>query len=195
MFTVSSLLIHIFNACFVRSDLFCCLLFLHSWLNDLDEFLTEKKWKSLSLVWLFATQWLYSPRNSPDQNTGVGSFSLLQGIFPIKGSNLDLLHCRQIFHQLSHQVSPRILKWVADPFSRRSSWRRNWTKDLSNCKWILYQLSYQGSPLLESWCLWNAKFMWICSSLPLISFNMVCGLHNVINMIEQRWQVGGEIQL
>ena len=28
---------------------------------------------------------LYSPWNSPDQNTGVGSLSLLQGIFPTKG--------------------------------------------------------------------------------------------------------------
>ena len=27
---------------------------------------------------------LYSPRNSPDQNTGVGSCSLLQGLFPLR---------------------------------------------------------------------------------------------------------------
>ena len=49
---------------------------------------------------------LYSPWNSPGQNTGVGSLSLLQGIFPTQGSNLGLLHCRQILHQLSHQGSP-----------------------------------------------------------------------------------------
>ena len=30
---------------------------------------------------------LYSPWNSPGQNTGVGSLSLLQGIFPTQGSN------------------------------------------------------------------------------------------------------------
>ena len=30
------------------------------------------------------------------QNTGVGSLSLLQGIFPTRGSNPGLLHCRQI---------------------------------------------------------------------------------------------------
>ena len=40
---------------------------------------------------------LYSPWNSPGQNTGVGSRSLLQGIFPTQGWNLGLLHCRQIF--------------------------------------------------------------------------------------------------
>ena len=40
---------------------------------------------------------LYSPWNSPGQNTGVGSLSLLQGIFPIYGSNPGLLNCREIF--------------------------------------------------------------------------------------------------
>ena len=39
---------------------------------------------------------LYSPWNSPGQNFGVGSFSLLQGIFPTLESNQGTLHCRQI---------------------------------------------------------------------------------------------------
>ena len=39
---------------------------------------------------------LYSPWNSPDQNTGVGSLSLLQGMFPTLGSNPGLLNYRQI---------------------------------------------------------------------------------------------------
>ena len=39
---------------------------------------------------------LYSPWNSPGQNTGVGSLSLLQGIFPTQGSNPGLQHCRRI---------------------------------------------------------------------------------------------------
>ena len=51
---------------------------------------------------------LYSPWNSPGQNTGVGSFSLLQGIFPTQGSNRGLLHCRRILYQLSHKGSPVI---------------------------------------------------------------------------------------
>ena len=46
---------------------------------------------------------LLSPWNSPGQNTGVGSHSLLQGIFPIQKSNQCLLHCRQILYQLSNQ--------------------------------------------------------------------------------------------
>ena len=46
---------------------------------------------------------LYSPWNSPGQNTGVGSLSLLQGIFPTQGSNPGLPHCRWILYQLSYQ--------------------------------------------------------------------------------------------
>ena len=68
---------------------------------------------------------LYSPRNSPGQNTGVGSHSLLQGIFPTQGLNPGLLHCRWILYQVSHQGSPRILEWVAYPFSRGASQLRN----------------------------------------------------------------------
>ena len=46
---------------------------------------------------------LYSPWNSPGQNTGVGGLSLLQGIFPPQERNRGLLHCRQILYQLSYQ--------------------------------------------------------------------------------------------
>jgi len=71
---------------------------------------------------------LYSPWNSPRQNTGVGSLSLLQGLFATQGLNPHLPHLRQILYQLSHKGSPRILEWVAYPFSRGSSWPRNQTK-------------------------------------------------------------------
>ena len=37
---------------------------------------------------------LYSPWNSPGQNTGVGNLSLLQGIFPTQGLNPGLPHCQ-----------------------------------------------------------------------------------------------------
>ena len=46
---------------------------------------------------------LHSPWNFPGQNTGVGSLSLLQGIFQTQGLNPGLLHCRQILYQLSHK--------------------------------------------------------------------------------------------
>ena len=70
---------------------------------------------------------LYSPWDSPGQNTGVGSLSLLQEIFPTQGLNPGLPHCRQILYQLSHKGSPRILEWVDYPFLSGSSRLRNWT--------------------------------------------------------------------
>ena len=88
----------------------------------------QRKWKMPNCVWLFVTPWTDGPWNSPGQNTGVGSFSLLQGIFPTQGLSPGLLHCWQILYQLSHKRSPKILEWVAYPFSSGSSWPRNRTR-------------------------------------------------------------------
>ena len=55
---------------------------------------------------------LYSPWNSPCQNIGVGSLSLLEGIFPTQGSNPGLPHCRWILSQLSHKGSPGYESWT-----------------------------------------------------------------------------------
>ena len=63
--------------------------------------------------------------DSPGKNTGVGFYALLQGIFPTQESNPGLPHYRQILYHLSHQGSPRILEWVAYPFSRGTSQPRN----------------------------------------------------------------------
>ena len=41
---------------------------------------------------------LYNLWNSPGQNTGVGSRSLLQGIVPTQGSNPSLPHCKRILY-------------------------------------------------------------------------------------------------
>ena len=48
--------------------------------------------------------------DSQGKNTGVGFHALLQEIFPTKGLNPGLLHCRWILYQLSHQGSPLLLK-------------------------------------------------------------------------------------
>ena len=71
---------------------------------------------------------LYSPWNAPGENTAVGSLSLLQGIFPTQGLNPGIPHCRQILYLLNHKGNPRILGWVAYPFSSKSSQPRNWTR-------------------------------------------------------------------
>ena len=104
-----------------------------------------RKWKLLSRVRLFAALW-----NSLGQNTGVGSLSLLQGIFPTQESNQGLLHCRWILY-LSYQGSQSLLP--------PSSW--NWTSDLRMTAAyhlyspLLYQLGEgNGTPLQYS-CLEN----------------------------------------
>ena len=48
---------------------------------------------------------LFSPWNSPGQNTGVGSLSLLQGISPTQGSNPGLPHCGWTLYHQSHKGS------------------------------------------------------------------------------------------
>ena len=50
---------------------------------------------------------LLCPLNFLGKNTGVGSHALFRGIFPTQGSNLGLLHCRQIFYCLSYEGSPQ----------------------------------------------------------------------------------------
>ena len=48
------------------------------------------------------------PPENP-KNTGVGSLTLLQGIFPAQESNWGLLHCRRILYQLSYQRNPNMV--------------------------------------------------------------------------------------
>ena len=62
-------------------------------------------YNSLLLLLLFSCLVVSDSLQPPGQNTGVGSHSLLQGIFPTQGSNPHLLHCRCILYQLSHQGS------------------------------------------------------------------------------------------
>ena len=57
----------------------------------------------------------------PGKNTGVGCRVLFQG------SNPGFPHCRLNFYCLNHQGSPRILGWVAYPFSSGSCQLRNQT--------------------------------------------------------------------
>ena len=119
---------------------------------------------------------LYSPWNSLGQNAGVGSLSLLQGIFPTQGSNPGLLHCRQSLYQLSHQGNPRILEGVAYPFSSRSSWPRDQTR--VSCiaggfftNWAIREaiLDVQNllKVLVEGFC---RCFLLTCYSSPCFSF-------------------------
>jgi len=88
----------------------------------------------------------YSPWNSSGQNTGVGSLSLLQGIFPNQGLNPGLPHCRWILYELSHKGSPRILERVAYPFSKGSSQTRD-----------QIQVSYTAGGFFTNWAMKEAN--------------------------------------
>ena len=116
---------------FIKFGNICCIVFSNTALsqgysNYLYIEVKVKVAQSCLSLWLHG---LYSPWNSPfhGQNTGVGSLSLLQRIFPTQGSNPGLPHCRQILYQLNYKGSPIILEWVAYPFSRGSSQPRNRT--------------------------------------------------------------------
>ena len=110
---------------------------------------------------------LYSSWNSPGQNSGVGSLSLLQEIFPTQGLNPGLPHCRWILYQLSHKRSPRILEWVAYPFSSGFSQPRNWT-----------EVSCIASRFFTNWALREA--LW--------PIDPACHTKKS-HMLQQRWKI------
>ena len=77
--------------------------------------LSESEWNHSVMSNSLKPHGLYTAWNCPGQNTGVGSHSLLLGIFPTQGSNPGLPHCRQILYRLSHKGSPfqfkEVFKW------------------------------------------------------------------------------------
>ena len=95
---------------------------------------------------------LYSPWNSPSQNTGVGSLSLLQGIFPTQGSTrvphmqVDSLPAKPSGKPKNTGVGSLSLLQRIFP-TRESNW------GLLHCRQIFYQLSYQGSISIIHHCL------------------------------------------
>ena len=89
------------------------------------------------------------PLNFPVKSSGVGSQSLLQRIFLTQGSNPGLPHRRQILYQLSHKGSPRILEWVAYPFSRGFSEPSNQTR-----------ISCIAGKFFTNWAIREAQNLW-----------------------------------
>ena len=118
--------------------------------------------KSISTMWSeshsvvsdsLRLQGLYSPWNSPDQNTGVDSQSLLLGIFPTQELNRSLLHCWRILYQLSYQESPFQLH--VHKKGGNSLGSVNWKVGT----WVPASslLSKRLNPTTRGWppCLWN----------------------------------------
>ena len=123
--------------------------------------------------------WTIQSMKFSRQNTGMGSLSLLQGIFPTQGSNPQ---CgRPTLQVISLPAGPQgkpkntgvgslsLPQWIFP--TQESIW------GLLHCRWILHQLSYQGSPLTKTphskWknCFigWANEIMLIFKSCPLKS--------------------------
>ena len=126
----------------------------------MDEKWSESRSIKSNSLW---PHWIYSPGDSPGQNTEVGSLSLLQGIFPTQGLNPGLPHCWWILYQLSHKRSTRILEWVAYPFSSRFSWPRYPTR-----------LSCIAGRFLSNWAMMDIIYINVKNNLLLQDLVYVC---------------------
>ena len=118
---------------------------------------------------------LYSPCpwNSPGQNTGVYSRSLLQEIFLTQGSSPGLLHCRQILYHLSHSLgSMRNVNWAQG-------------KDVWGALGLLIPCSAGRAGLAQPAALWSSCF-------PASLFGLWEGNLNLVSLIHLLWthQVG-----
>ena len=98
--------------------------------------------RGLSRVFSSTKTWNW---NSPGQNTGVGGLYLLQGIFPIQGSNPGLLHCRQILYQMSYQGSRGIRKEMA-----------------THCSILVREIPWtEELGVLQSMRSWRGRHVWV----------------------------------
>ena len=89
---------------------------------------------------------LYSPWNSPGQNTGVGNLSFLQGIFPTQWSNPGRPHCRWILYQLSHREASivRLVQNYSFALLSLAIWYWN-IKFLNNCEYVMQHFNVRFS--------------------------------------------------
>ena len=148
------------------------------------------------------THGLYSPWNSPGQNTGVGSLSFLQGIFPTQGSNPGLLHCRGIPYQLSHQGSPWYVKCIVIKLLKNNKSRKESLFVRKMFIWIIWVKDACFLPLLpkefEHWKTNRSGFnFW---KRVLRKKDEGCGASLVAQMVKNPpamqetwvWSLGGE---
>ena len=118
------------------------------------------------------------PWNFLCQNTGVGSLSLLQGIFQTQGSNPGLSHCMDslpaepsgkpkntgvgslFLLQQNFWAQESNLPLLQGIFPAQGS-----NPDLPHCRQILYQLIHKGSLELPQ-KVKNTTTMWFCNPTP-----------------------------
>ena len=85
--------------------------------------------------------------DSPGKNTWVGCHAPCQGIFPTPGIEPRYLALQVDFLSSEPKGSPRILEWVAYPFSRGSSQPWDWTG-----------VSCIAGRFFTSWATWEAPW-------------------------------------
>ena len=94
------------------------------------------------------------------------------------GSNFliqpGLLYCGWILYQLSHKESPRILAWVAYPFSSGSSRPRNWTR-----------VSCIAGRFITNWAIREALVLWLALQSHVSVFS-----HVILRVWFWSWQPG-----
>ena len=144
----------------------------------------------------FRPHGLYSSWNSPDQNTGVGSLSLLQGIFPTQGLNPGLPHCRWILYQLSYHSVDKLKKKSLQLYGPPDSWAPKFLIRNMRIYWgslvcdeLLLSCCFQGSFSVFwrlacniSWYL-GVTLFWAHFTWSLLSFFDVC-----IYVFHQIWK-------
>ena len=101
---------------------------------------------------------------------------LSPGDLPNSGLNPGLTHGGQIFYQLSQKGSPRILEWVAYPFSSGFSRHMNRTGVFCIASGFFNQLSYQGSPYSVKVGANSEARMWGSSCTPSPQIRWTCAL-------------------
>ena len=99
------------------------------------------------------TTYAYSRYSNPFLTTNISSQSIQWHDYLPSHNNLD---------QASTHLTQNALEWVAIPFSRGSSWPRDWTQVSLNASQILYYLSHQGSPLSFKF---HLSLTWRCDAV------------------------------
>ena len=97
--------------------------------------------------------------DSPGQNTAVGSLSLLHGIFPTRGSNPGLPHCRWLLYQLSHKGSRgKIIPFKTQIFKGLKENNTDWALgDIPGT--VLVTVDYLNNPVAQA-LLWFPLYRW-----------------------------------
>ena len=110
---------------------------------------------------------LFAPWDYSNKNTGVGSHSLLQGIFLTKGLNPSLLYCRQILYCLSFQGSPAIIRLGKRIILIESFYPHLGFPEAKHKEWVFY----------------NAK----CDSINIFKLNGIISITFIIFRVSCSW--------